>query len=79
MNPVVRLLIRKNVVMDLARIPHGLDLSSSQMAATVNAALKPLEVISRVVNQPMPSNPNRPRPKQESTAQDSANNTQTGK
>ncbi|XP_021962373.1 E3 ubiquitin-protein ligase HUWE1 isoform X3 [Folsomia candida] len=78
MNQVVRLLIRKNVIVDLTRISHSLDLSSPQMAATINAALKPLEVISRIVNQPAPSNPHRVKPKAESAVLDSVNNTHTG-
>jgi E3 ubiquitin-protein ligase HUWE1 len=78
MNQVVRLLIRKNVVVDLTRISHSLDLSSPQMAATINATLKPLEVISRIVNQPVPANPNRTKPKPESGTLDSVNNTHTG-
>ena len=79
MNPVVKLLIRKNLVVDLARIPHNLDLSSPQMAATVNAALKPLELISRIVNQPSLPQLVRPRQKTEAAVHsDSVNNTQTG-
>lgn len=78
MNQVVRLLIRKNVTIDLARIPHSLDLSSPYMATTVNAALKPLEVISRIVNQPVAANPTRPKSKPETTVQESVNNTHTG-
>ncbi|KAJ3586121.1 hypothetical protein NHX12_012522 [Muraenolepis orangiensis] len=42
----------KGLVNDLARVPHSLDLSSPNMANTVNAALKPLETLSRIVNQP---------------------------
>ncbi|GAB6020027.1 hypothetical protein CHUAL_014109 [Chamberlinius hualienensis] len=52
MNNIIRVLIKKNVMQDLARVPHCLDLSSPNMAATVNAALKPLETLSRSVNQP---------------------------
>ena len=55
MNNVIRILLRKGLVVDLARIPHSLDLSSPNMAATVNSALKPLETLSRVVNQPSTS------------------------
>ena len=32
--------------------PYSLDLSSPNVAATVNAVLKPLETLSRIVNQP---------------------------
>ncbi|GFY42597.1 e3 ubiquitin-protein ligase HUWE1 [Trichonephila inaurata madagascariensis] len=52
MNNIVRILLRKGIVVDLARIPHYLDLSSPHMAATVNSALKPLETLSRIVNIP---------------------------
>lgn len=51
-NNMVRILLKKNLVSDLARIPHSLDLSSPSMANTINAALKPLETLSRIVNQP---------------------------
>ncbi len=54
MNNVVRIMLRKGLVTDLARVPHSLDLSSPNMATTINSALKPLETLSRVVNQPMP-------------------------
>uniref|UniRef100_A0A8C5R785 HECT-type E3 ubiquitin transferase n=1 Tax=Leptobrachium leishanense TaxID=445787 RepID=A0A8C5R785_9ANUR len=52
MNNVIRLFLKKGLVSDLARVPHSLDLSSPNMANTVNAALKPLETLSRIVNQP---------------------------
>ena len=52
MNNIIRFLLKKNVIQDLARVSHNLDLSSPNMAATVNAALKPLETLSRVINQP---------------------------
>ncbi|KAL8595169.1 hypothetical protein ACOMHN_013842 [Nucella lapillus] len=51
-NVMMKLLIRKGLVLDLARVPHSLDLSSPYMAATVNAALKPLETLSRAHNSP---------------------------
>lgn len=56
-NNMVKILIKRGVVTDLARIPHNLDLSSPYLASTVNAALKPLETLSRAVNQPMPPTP----------------------
>ncbi|XP_059588545.1 E3 ubiquitin-protein ligase HUWE1 isoform X3 [Alligator mississippiensis] len=49
---IIRLFLKKGLVSDLARVPHSLDLSSPNMANTVNAALKPLETLSRIVNQP---------------------------
>jgi len=53
MNNMVRVLLKKGLVNDLARIPHCLDLSSPRMAVTMNIALKPLETLSRIVNQPV--------------------------
>ncbi|XP_053985847.1 E3 ubiquitin-protein ligase HUWE1-like isoform X2 [Hylaeus volcanicus] len=53
-NYIVRLMLRKGIITDLAKIPHSLDLSSPNMAGTINAALKPLETLSRTINQPMP-------------------------
>lgn len=52
-NNIVKIMLRKGLLADLARIPHYLDLSSPNMANTVNAALKPLETLSRIVNQPL--------------------------
>lgn len=51
MNNIVKNLLKRGLVTDLARIPYSLDLSSPYMAATVNAALRPLETLSRSVNQ----------------------------
>ena len=51
-NNMVRIMIKKGVVSDLARVPHSLDLSSPNVATTVNAVLRPLETLSRIVNQP---------------------------
>lgn len=48
----MKILVKKGMLVDLARIPHSLDLSSPFLAATVNAALKPLETLSRSVNSP---------------------------
>ena len=45
-------MLKRGLVNDLARIPHSLDMSSPLMAFTVNAALKPLEALSRIVNLP---------------------------
>lgn len=52
MNNMVKVLLKKGLVSDLARVAHSLDLSSPRMASTINAALKPLETLSRIVNQP---------------------------
>lgn len=55
MNNIVRIMLRKGVVTDLARVPHCLDLSSQNFSFTMNAALKPLEALTRIVNQPIPA------------------------
>ncbi len=46
-----RLLIRKGFISDLARAVHCLNLSSPMLSATVNSILKPLEVLTKIVNQ----------------------------
>ena len=62
-NYIVRIMLRKGIITDLAKIPHSLDLSSPNMAGTINAALKPLETLSRIINQPMPGAVNNKMPK----------------
>lgn len=44
--------MRKGIATDLARISHSLDLSSPKLSATMNAVLKPLETLSRIMSQP---------------------------
>ncbi|XP_035825881.1 E3 ubiquitin-protein ligase HUWE1 isoform X3 [Aplysia californica] len=51
-NNMMKILVKKGVLVDLARIPHSLELSSPFLANTINAALKPLETLSRSVNSP---------------------------
>ena len=46
-----RLLIRKGFISDLARAVHCLNLSSPMLAGTINSILKPLEVLTKIVNQ----------------------------
>lgn len=46
-----RLLIRKGFISDLARAVHSLNLSSPLLPATINSILKPLEVLTKIVNQ----------------------------
>jgi E3 ubiquitin-protein ligase HUWE1 len=66
-NYIVRIMLKKGIITDLAKIPHSLDLSSPNMAGTINAALKPLETLSRIINQPMPGAVNKfPKPKNRS-------------
>ncbi|XP_015599094.1 E3 ubiquitin-protein ligase HUWE1 isoform X3 [Cephus cinctus] len=78
-NYIVRIMLRKGIITDLAKIPHSLDLSSPNMAGTINAALKPLETLSRIINQPMPGTVNNkfPKPKNR-TAQEEPIGEQTG-
>lgn len=76
MNNIVRLMIRKSLFNDLARVPHYLDLSSPNTPFTVNACLKSLEALSRIVNQPVPANVQKSR-KNQQTADESAG-TQSG-
>ncbi|GFO42891.1 E3 ubiquitin-protein ligase huwe1-like [Plakobranchus ocellatus] len=51
-NNMIKSLVKKGVLVDLARIPHSLDLSSPFLATTINCVLKPLETLSRSVNSP---------------------------
>merc|ERR1719362_136751 len=45
-------MIKRGLITDLARVSHSLDLSSPNVSTTINAVLKPLETLSRIVNQP---------------------------
>ena len=56
-NSVMKLLLKKGLVNDLARVPHSLDLASPNFVATINCLLKPLEKLSGVVNQQSSSAP----------------------
>lgn len=49
---IIKLMVRKGLANDLARVPHSLDLSSPNMAMTINYTLHPLETLARMVNQP---------------------------
>jgi len=46
-----RMLVRKGIITDLARAVHCLDLNSSHLVSTVNTLLKPLESLTKFVNQ----------------------------
>lgn len=46
-----RLLIRKGFISDLARAVHSLNLCSPLLPGTINSILKPLEVLTKMVNQ----------------------------
>ena len=56
-NNTMKLLIKKGLISDLARVPHSLDLSSPNLVATINCVLKPLEKLSSIVNQPSTATP----------------------
>lgn len=55
-NNIVKLMLRKGIFNDLARISHYMDLSSPNFPVTVNSSLKPMESLSRIVNQPITGN-----------------------
>lgn len=46
-----RILIRKGLISDMARAVHCLDLTSPLLHSTLNSILKPLEALTRIVNQ----------------------------
>ena len=80
MNNIVKCMVKKGIITDLARVTHALDLSSPSMANTVNAALKPLETLSRIVNQPsglLSQSQSKPKPKPEESRASEANNVNT--
>lgn len=56
-NNVMKLLLKKGLINDLARVPHSLDLASPNFVATINCLLKPMEKLSGVVNQQSPGGP----------------------
>lgn len=49
------MMIRRGLFNDLAKITHYVDLSSPHTSFTANASLKPLESLSRTINQPGPN------------------------
>lgn len=55
-NNIARLMLRKGIFNDLARVPHCLDMSSPSFPITINTALKPMECLSKIVNQPVTGN-----------------------
>nr|XP_023021300.1 E3 ubiquitin-protein ligase HUWE1-like [Leptinotarsa decemlineata] len=73
-NNIVKLMIRRGVFSDLAKITHYLDLSSPSTAFTANACLKPLESLSRTINQPAPNSTNNKTRKSQQSTDDNALN-----
>ncbi|XP_022915522.2 E3 ubiquitin-protein ligase HUWE1 isoform X2 [Onthophagus taurus] len=55
-NNIARLMLRKGIFNDLARVPYCLDMSSPNFPNTINSALKPMECLSKIVNQPITGN-----------------------
>uniref|UniRef100_A0A915HRR2 Uncharacterized protein n=1 Tax=Romanomermis culicivorax TaxID=13658 RepID=A0A915HRR2_ROMCU len=51
-NNIIKWFIKKKIILDLARIPHSLDISSPHFVNTMNCALKPLEELTRAINAP---------------------------
>ncbi|XP_031573679.1 E3 ubiquitin-protein ligase HUWE1-like isoform X3 [Actinia tenebrosa] len=51
-NNTMKLLTKRGLITDLARVTHSLDLGSPYLVTTLNALLKPLEKLSSIVNQP---------------------------
>ncbi|GLH08141.1 uncharacterized protein GBIM_13439 [Gryllus bimaculatus] len=58
-NNIVKVMLRKGLLTDLARIAHYMDLSSPHVVNSINAVLKPLETLSRIVNQPSTTPPSK--------------------
>lgn len=55
-NTIYYIMVRKGLIIDLARISQSLDLSSRYTVGTINSALKPLEILLRMTNQPLERN-----------------------
>lgn len=69
-NNVMKLLLKKGLVNDLARVPHSLDLASPNFVATINCLLKPMEKLSGVVNQQSSSGASTAAGKERTTGSD---------
>lgn len=50
-NQMARCMAKRNLINDLAKIPHSLDLRSPHLAATINCVLRPLETLTRLAAQ----------------------------
>lgn len=55
-NNIARLMLRNRIFSDLAKVAHCLDMSSPNFPITMNSAMKPMECLSRIVNQPITGN-----------------------
>lgn len=47
---ISKLFTRKGLINELARLPHNLDLSNPNFVVAMNAALKPLETLTKLAN-----------------------------
>lgn len=77
-NYIIKLMVRRGIFNDLARVSHCIDLSSPIFSATINAALKPMEAISRVINNPNNDDLLKSTKKSQHNNLDDARNTQSG-
>jgi E3 ubiquitin-protein ligase HUWE1 len=49
-NNMIKIMYKRGLINDLAKMIHSIELSSSKLADTVNAVLKPMETLSRAIN-----------------------------
>ena len=49
-NNMIKIMYKRGLINDLAKMIHSIDLSSPKLADTVNAVLKPMERLSREIN-----------------------------
>lgn len=49
---ISKLFTRKGLINELARLPHNLDLSNPNFVFAMNAALKPLETLTKLASDP---------------------------
>lgn len=54
-NDIFRTMVKRGLIADLSKITQSLDLSSTHTISTINAVLKPLEILLRMANQPGPA------------------------
>lgn len=50
MNNMIKIMYKRGLINDLAKMIHSIELSSPKLADTVNAVLKPMETLSRTIN-----------------------------
>lgn len=51
-NSIAKVMMKKKLLNELAKVPYYLNLSSPHAISTINAVLRPLEELSRIINQP---------------------------